>query len=167
MSVVAYNQYQSADMTSYRSNVPQQVDPLAQLNNLERELDLIRQLCAFEAKLWDRPFKALPNQAKRKFKLALTLAFDFDLYLLDPMALASLRRQGGWSEAWQVILEQRLRERAVIAIGGDRFGIAECCTHSLVFGRGELLVKGRTENCEDQIQIALRLRSDKRKHIQP
>lgn len=40
MSVVAYNQYQSADMTSYRSNVPQQVDPLAQLNNLERELEI-------------------------------------------------------------------------------------------------------------------------------
>jgi len=37
MSVVAYNQ--RTEMTSYRSNVPQPVDPLAHLYNLERELD--------------------------------------------------------------------------------------------------------------------------------
>lgn len=37
MSVVAYNQ--QTGMTSYRSNVPQPVDPLAHLYNLERELD--------------------------------------------------------------------------------------------------------------------------------
>lgn len=37
MSVVAYNQ--PIDMTSYRASVPQPVDPLAHLYNLERELD--------------------------------------------------------------------------------------------------------------------------------
>jgi len=37
MSVVAYNQ--RTEMTSYRNNVPQPVDPLAHLYNLERELD--------------------------------------------------------------------------------------------------------------------------------
>jgi len=37
MSVVAYNQ--RTEMTSYRSNVPQPVNPLAHLYNLERELD--------------------------------------------------------------------------------------------------------------------------------
>lgn len=37
MSVVAYNR--SQDMTSYRSNVPQQTDPLEHLYNLERAMD--------------------------------------------------------------------------------------------------------------------------------
>ena len=37
VSVVAYNQ--RTEITSYRSNVPQPVDPLAHLYNLERELD--------------------------------------------------------------------------------------------------------------------------------
>ena len=131
--------------------------------NVEHELGLIRRLCAFEDKLWERPFKQLPNPFRQRFKLALSLAFDFDLYLLDPMALAPLRRQGVWSEAWQAILEQRLRERAVIAISGDRFGISDRCTHSLVFGQGQLLVKGRTMNCEEQIRGVLQLRADRRK----
>jgi len=131
--------------------------------NFERELGLIRQLCAFDETLWDRPFKQLPNPAKQRFKLALSLAFDFDLYLLDPMALAPLRRQGVWSEAWQGILEQRLRERAVVAIGGDRFGIADRCTHALVFEQGQVLVKGRTGHCGDQIRSILRLTANQRK----
>jgi hypothetical protein len=39
MSVLAYNQYQPVDMTTYRASVPQPVDPLAHLYNLERELE--------------------------------------------------------------------------------------------------------------------------------
>jgi capsular polysaccharide transport system ATP-binding protein len=153
-------------LLSCAENVRFIAEVYGETGNVEHELDLIRQLCEFEDKFWERPFKQLPNPVKQRFKLALSLAFDFDLYLLDPTALAPLRRQGVWSEAWQAILEQRLRERAVIAIGGDRFGIADRCTHSLVFGQGQLLVKGRTMDCEEQIRGVLKLRADRRKRNQ-
>lgn len=118
-----------------------------QLGRKEEHLDLVRQLCDFSTEQWSEPLKHLDGSSRQRFRLALSLAFDFDLYVLDPSAFRSLSRHGSWTEAWQATLDRRLRERAVITLGPDELGVGDLCRKGLVLERGRLLVKGSLERC--------------------
>jgi len=120
-----------------------------QLGREEEQLDLVQQLCAFGAALWSKPLKNLDGENKKRFRLALSLAFDFDLYVLDPSIFRSLRRHGGWTDLWQATLERRLRDRALITMGPDDLGVASLCRKGLVFDRGRLVAKGSLETCQE------------------
>ncbi len=113
----------------------------------EHDLDLIRRLCGFSTARWSEPLNQLSGACKQHFRLALSLAFDFDLYVLDPSALRALRREGGWSEHWQATLQQRLQQRAVITIGSDDLGVADSCRKGLVVAQGQVVAKGGLERC--------------------
>lgn len=115
----------------------------------EQELELIRQLCGFSAADWTEPLNQLGGAAKQRFRLALSLAFDFDLYVFNPSAFRSLDRQGGWTEPWQATLERRLRERAVITLGPDDMGVGAFCRSGLVLENGRVLTKGPLERCQE------------------
>lgn len=114
----------------------------------EEHLALIRQLCDFSTEQWCKPLNQINGPSKQRFRLALSLAFDFDLYVLDPAAFRSLRREGGWSEPWQTTLERRLRERAVISLGPDDLGVGALCRKGLVLRQGRVLAKGSLECCQ-------------------
>jgi len=113
----------------------------------EQDLDLIRRLCGFSTAQWSEPLNQLSGARKQQFRLALSLAFDCDLYVLDPSALRALRREGGWSEHWQATLQQRLQQRAVITIGSDDLGVADSCRKGLVLEQGKVVAKGGLERC--------------------
>jgi len=134
-----------------------------QRGHIKAEQELLRSLCNFDEKIWIRPFKKLPQTLKQRFKLALGLVFDFDLYVFDPGAYAPLLRQGCWDDHWQAILEQRIRERAVITIAGDRLGIAERCQRCLVIRDGRLVDKGRVAQGRTSMPAAPRLRPRSRR----
>jgi capsular polysaccharide transport system ATP-binding protein len=114
----------------------------------EEHLDLIRQLCGFSSALWVEPLNQIDGVSKYRFRLALSLAFDFDLYVLDPSAFRNLRRQGGWTDLWQTTLDRCLRERAVISLGPDDLGVGELCRKGLVLEQGRVLAKGSLERCQ-------------------
>lgn len=130
---------------------------------IQMEQELLRTLCNFDEKLWIRPFKQLPQTLKKQFKLALGLVFDFDLYVFDPEAFMPLLRQGCWSDPWQAILEQRIRERAVITMAGDSLGIAERCQHCLVIRDGRLLAKGELAECSASLADIASLKAGSRR----
>lgn len=130
-----------------------------QPNQREQELELVRQLCDFSTEHWSEPISQLNGHAKQRFRLALSLAFDFDLYVLDLSAFRTLRRQGGWSEPWQATLERRLRERAVISLGPDDLGVGAYCRKGLVLEKGRVLTKGPLQRCQELLAERPRSRS--------
>jgi capsular polysaccharide transport system ATP-binding protein len=114
----------------------------------EQELHLIQQLSDLNSAHWQQPYSKLPAASQHQFKLALSLAFDFDLYVLDPTALLGLHRRGAWTEEWQALLQRRLQERAVITLGSDKLGVADHCRKGLVLSQGRMLAQGRLERCQ-------------------
>lgn len=118
----------------------------------EQELDLVRRLCGFSTANWTMPIKKLDGASKQCFRLALSLAFDFDLYVIDPSAFRSLRRQGRWREPWQLTLERRLRERAVVCLAPDDLGVGTFCRKGLVLEKGRVLAKGSLASCQELLE---------------
>lgn len=114
----------------------------------EEELHLMRQLCDFDGKHWNHPFSELSADAKQQFKLALSLVLDFDLYVMDPATLLGLHRRGAWTDHWQGLLQRRLKERAIITLGHDKFGVSDQCKKGLILRKGRIEFIGPLERCQ-------------------
>jgi capsular polysaccharide transport system ATP-binding protein len=135
------NKLSSAENSRFLSGI------YGQPGQRDQDIDLIRRLCGFSTSRWNEPLNKISGACNQRLRLALSLAFDFDLYVVDPSAFRTLHRQGDWNEHWQTMLQQRLQERAVITIGSDDLGVANSCRKGLVLEKGQVIAKGSLERC--------------------
>ncbi|MEB3207979.1 MAG: hypothetical protein VKK63_03600 [Synechococcus sp.] len=112
-----------------------------------QDLEQIRNLVGLEEKQWHQALKQLPAISKTKLHLALSLAFDFDVYVVNPAAIQPMVRAGEWSEAWQQLLLKRLESRALITLAGPRLQLDSHCRRGLVLQQGQVVARGPIAKC--------------------
>ena len=120
-----------------------------QRGQINQDLALVEELMALQREQWLRPLVKLPSAVKTRLKLALSLAFDFDLYLIDASGLQHFRRTPLWTDTWQGLLEQRLRTRAVLSAGLIPMEVGGAGAKGLVLVKGQLVKKGSLAECQD------------------
>ena len=101
-----------------------------------------------ELRQWRQPLKQLPAISKTKLHLALSLAFDFDVYVVDPTAIRPMVRAGEWSEGWQQLLLKRLESRALITLAGPPMQLDSHCGRGLVLQQGQVVARGPIARCQ-------------------
>jgi len=119
------------------------------------ELKCIRQMASMEMSEWLTPIQSLPVLKKLEFQLALSLAFDFDFYVVDPFVLRPLLRAGAYSTYWQSLILKRLRHRGFITLADARLGIDTCCRRGLVLEKGAILKQGSASDCRSLVEAGL------------
>ena len=117
-------------------------------------LEQIRKLVGLETGPWRQPLKQLPALTKTKLRLALSLAFDFDLYVIDPVAIRPLVRASEWSELWQQRLAKRCRRRAFVTLAASPLQLDDSCRHGLVLKQGSVATRGSLSACRQAVQQA-------------
>jgi len=115
-------------------------------------LEQIRKLVGLEVGPWRQPLKQLPALTKTKLRLALSLAFDFDLYVLDPAAIRPLVRASEWSELWQQRLEKRCLRRALVTMAASQLRLDDSCRRGLVLKQGSVVTRGSLSMCREAAQ---------------
>lgn len=110
-------------------------------------LERIRKLVGLDHSQWKKPIKQLPPLSKTKLRLALSLAFDFDLYVLDPFIIRPLVRAREWSDIWQQRLARRCRNRAWVTLAGSPLQLDDSCRRGLVLKEGRLVIEGPISSC--------------------
>jgi len=115
-------------------------------------LEQIRKLVGLETGPWRQPLKQLPALTKTKLRLALSLAFDFDLYVVDPAVIRPLVRASEWSELWQQRLENRCRRRALVTLAVAPLQLDATCRIGLVVKQGCVVTRGSLSMCRDAAQ---------------
>lgn len=115
---------------------------------IKQEMALVEELMALQREQWLRPLLKLPSAVKTRLKLALSLTFDFDLYVMDASALRHFRRTNPWTDTWQSLLEQRLRTRAVLSAGPIPLEDGGAGAKGLVLAKGHLVKKGPLAECQ-------------------
>ena len=113
-----------------------------------QDLDQIRSLMGLELRQWRQPLKQPPAISKTKLHLALSLAFDFDVYVVDPTAIRPMVRAGEWSECWQQLLLKRLESRALITLAGPPMQLDSHCGRGLVLQQGQVVARGPIARCQ-------------------
>jgi ABC-type polysaccharide/polyol phosphate transport system ATPase subunit len=111
----------------------------------DRELDHLRDLLAIPLEQWKQPLGSLPRQLQNRYRLALSLLFDFDLYLFSERILNVVERQGESSPAWKSLMEERLEKRACLVIGNASGPIRRHCERAVVLHGGQVALQGTME----------------------
>lgn len=117
-------------------------------------LEQIRKLVGLDVGPWRQPLKQLPALSKTKLRLALSLTFDFDLYVIDPAVIRPLVRAGEWSELWQQRLAKRCRRRALVTLAASQLQLDDSCRHGLVLKQGSVVTRGSLSTCREAVQQA-------------
>jgi ABC-type polysaccharide/polyol phosphate transport system ATPase subunit len=104
-------------------------------------------MASMDIKEWLIPISQLPIIKKKEFMLALSLAFDFELYVVDPLILRPLLRAGSYSTYWQSLILERLKKRGVITVADAALGIDSICRKGLVLENGKLVQQGAVSLC--------------------
>jgi ABC-type polysaccharide/polyol phosphate transport system ATPase subunit len=113
-------------------------------------LDHIRSLVGFNEKQWyQMPLKSLSAIEKNKVNLAISLAHDFDLYLVDPAIFRHVLRLDEERDAWLNALHRRLRRRAFLMFASEKvdLGLIDRCSRGLVLENGKMAIKGSIDVC--------------------
>jgi capsular polysaccharide transport system ATP-binding protein len=107
-----------------------------------RELDFIEKLCDL-GKMFDEPLEKYTNGMKDRFRLSLSLAFQFDVY--------PVIRWDGWNPRAEVpfmqqvkrLVDRRIEGRTVLAEGsGSHSFVRDYCSEGLVFKDGRIIFRG-------------------------
>jgi len=115
-------------------------------------LEEIRKLGGLDVAQWKKPIKQLPALTKTKLHLALSLAFDFDLYVIDPAVIRPLVRASEWNEIWQRRLENRCRRRALVTLSVAPLQLDATCRRALVLKQGRVVTRGSLSMCREAAQ---------------
>lgn len=118
----------------------------------EQELAMVQGLMNLSHDHWHSPLVKLSGDIRSRLKLALSLACDFDLYLIDSLALRKFRQSSLWSTKWQDLLDHRLQTRAVLSAGMPPFSRNEETAKGLVLDKGNILMKGTLADCQAYFQ---------------
>jgi len=119
-----------------------------QRGQLEVELALVQELMDLSQAEWGEPLGHHSVGIRNRFKLALSLACDFDLYVIGAKALLAARRSPGWTAPWQTLLERRLQTRAVLSSGVQPLAGLEAGSRGLVLAEGKLVMRGALADCQ-------------------
>jgi len=119
-----------------------------QRGQLEVELALVQELMDLSQEEWGEPLGHHSVGIRNRFKLALSLTCDFDLYVIGASPLLAFRQSPGWTEPLQTLLERRLQTRAVLSSGVQPLAGLEAGSRGLVLAEGKLVMKGALAECQ-------------------
>jgi ABC-type polysaccharide/polyol phosphate transport system ATPase subunit len=123
-----------------------------QRGHLEEELALVQELMGISREQWCGPLGNQRGAIMSRLKLALSLACDFDLYVINDTPLLAFRQSPCWTEPWQILLERRLQTRAVLCGGVQPLVGLEAGSKGLVLAEGKLVMKGALAECQAYLE---------------
>lgn len=85
---------------------------------------------------FDRPFKTYSSGMRSRVTFGLSMAFDFDVYLIDEVSSAGDER---FRERSRKILEQRHQQSDFIMVDHNLWGLKFHCDRALLLHNGKLL----------------------------
>jgi capsular polysaccharide transport system ATP-binding protein len=112
-----------------------------------RELDFIQKLCDF-GELFDEPMEKYSSGMRDRFKLAASLAFQFDLYPVLRWDGWNCRAKVPFMQQVKRLVDRRLMGRTLLAeASGSQAFAREYCEQGLLLKDGKIAFQGRIEEC--------------------
>jgi capsular polysaccharide transport system ATP-binding protein len=115
----------------------------------EEQLQLIRQLSDFNADLYDKPLKLSTSAMKSRLRLAISLAFDFDLYAVPKMPAWPFRSSNLRAQRFKAAFEKATFGKAILVSNPNPFFQDAYCDKAVVIENGSLVLEGDLSFCRD------------------
>jgi ABC-type polysaccharide/polyol phosphate transport system ATPase subunit len=135
--------------------------------NLEAELALIQELSGATDQLFHSELKVWPGHLKDSFKLAVPLAFDFDVITVGQVSGWDHRAIHPRARRICQVFEQRIAGRTLVMVADGQSNLAlDYCEEGIVLLNGGFVYRGDPEVCLELIQEEnKRLKVERRKRV--
>lgn len=126
-----------------------------------RELDFVEKLCDL-GDLFDEPMEKYTNGMKDRLKLALSLAFQFDVYPVMRWDGWNCRAEVPFMQQVKRLVDRRLEGRTLIAdASGSQSFALDYCTEGIVFKDGQIIHQGSLDECANLAKEVRAARKDR------
>jgi capsular polysaccharide transport system ATP-binding protein len=113
----------------------------------EQQIELICQLSDFEQDFFDKPLRLCNKAMKSRFCLAVSLAFDFDLFFVPKLAAWSYGSSSTRSKRFQAAFESLTFGKALLVSNPQRSFQKAYCNHAIVLEAGSIVLEGDLSMC--------------------
>jgi ABC-type polysaccharide/polyol phosphate transport system ATPase subunit len=135
--------------------------------NLESELALIQELTGASDQLFHGEFKAWPSHLKDSFKLAVPLAFEFDVITVAQVSGWDHRAIHPRAKRIRQVFEQRLTGRTLVMTANGQHNLAlDYCEEGIALINGGFVYRGDPEVCLELVKEEMRrLKVERRQRV--
>jgi capsular polysaccharide transport system ATP-binding protein len=106
------------------------------------QIDHIRELCDFEGDFFDKPLKAFNKAMKARFRLAVSLVFDFDLMVVPKLSAWNYGSKSCRSKRFQAAFEAAIAGKPLLVSHPDPSFQNAYCDQSIVLDSGRIVYQG-------------------------
>lgn len=116
------------------------------------EMETIRCLCDFESDLFEKPLRSYDNEMKARFRLAVSLVFDFEVFAVPRLAAWSFSSTSSASQRFREAFERITEGKSLIVTHPDFHFQDAYCHSGLVLFDGAIVFEGDLTACHDWIK---------------
>lgn len=116
---------------------------------LNRDLDFVSDLAGLDKFFFNRPIKTYNKLMRSRFYLAVSLAFDFDAYIIPKTFAWTSDANSARALRFQNILSQRVEGKSLIMAHTDFNILERFCTDGIVLDQGAIVFSGSFQECRE------------------
>jgi ABC-type polysaccharide/polyol phosphate transport system ATPase subunit len=134
---------------------------------IEDDMRLIRELAGVDDELFHKPLGSWPSQAKDALKLAVSLAFEFDVTMVGRVGNWDHRAIHPRAVRLRRLFEERIAGRTLVMSGNGQQNLAlDYCDEGLALVGGDVIYRGDPEVCVTLVkEVASREKQKRRARV--
>jgi ABC-type polysaccharide/polyol phosphate transport system ATPase subunit len=131
---------------------------------IEENLELIRELSGVTEEVFRRPLSAWPGHSKDALKLAVSLAFEFDVIMVGRISNWDHRGVHPRAVRMRRLFEERISGRTLVMCGNGQSQLAiDYCHEGIVLVGGSLIYRGDPEVCLELVKEESKIQKQRRR----
>ena len=125
-----------------------------------RDLNEIERLAELENNYFDKPVKGYNKAMRARFYLAVSLAFEFDVYIVPQQLAWKSNTNSDKSLQLQQALRDRIAGKSLLMTSTDFNFIAQFCDDGVVLKQGSIAYSGTFSDCRSWYETNIRKAPD-------
>ena len=111
------------------------------------DLDVIQTIASLEDGFFDKPLRVYHKFMRTRFYLAVSLAFDFDAYIIPQIFALKTNEKSERFLRFQNALNSRTEDKPLIMANKDFSILQQYCEDGIVLHKGSIVYEGKIDEC--------------------
>jgi capsular polysaccharide transport system ATP-binding protein len=118
----------------------------------QEEMETIRALCDFESGFFEMPLRSYNNEMKARFRLAVSLVFEFEVFAVLRLAAWTFSSNSSSSQRFRAAFEEITEGKSLIVTHPDFHFQNTYCQSGLVLFDGAIVCEGDLATCHEWVK---------------
>ena len=126
--------------------------------NSREQIDAIKEMSDLPVGFFDRPLRDLNSTMKSRYKLAISLVFDFDVYVVPKLDAWPYKSTTSRTQRFREAFERLILKKSLLVSNPDPAFQKAYCQHGIVLDDGKIVYQDDLEPCQEWLAYRLKKR---------